>query len=52
LTVYLLVGLGLDVALIGKSGGESIVINDIKMPLDEAKSIYFGKFVEVIEQDI
>jgi len=45
-------GLGLDVALIGKSGGESIVINDIKMPLEEAKGIYFGKFVEAIEQDL
>ena len=37
---------------IGKTGGDSIKINGIIKPLDEAKDIYFNSFKKVIEQDL
>jgi phosphoribosylformylglycinamidine synthase len=44
--------LGLPISKIGQVGGDIIKINDIQMPLDRVKDIYFGRFTEVIEQDL
>ncbi len=37
---------------IGKTGGDEISINGIKKDLNEAMKIYFGRFQEIIEQDL
>jgi phosphoribosylformylglycinamidine synthase len=37
---------------IGKTGGNTILINGIKKDLKEAKNIYFNRFQEIIEQDL
>lgn len=37
---------------IGKTGGDEISINGIKKDLSEARKIYFGRFQEIIEQDL
>ncbi len=44
--------LGLSIAKVGQVGGDIVKINNIEMPLDKVKDIYFGKFTEVIEQDL
>ncbi len=44
--------LGLKIEAIGEIGGEEIKINTIEISLEKLKEIYFGKFSEVIEQDI
>ena len=44
--------LGLSISKIGQVGGDVIKINNIQMPLDRVKDIYFGRFTEVIEQDL
>ncbi len=44
--------LGLQVEQIGTVGGGIYRINDVTMPLEYLTSIYFGRFAEVIEQDI
>lgn len=38
--------------LVGIIGGENIKINDVSMTLNQLQKIYFGRFQEVIEQDI
>jgi len=45
-------GLGLSTDIIGKVGGDRFKINDIEMSLERLQTIYFGKFKEVVEQDI
>ena len=37
---------------IGKTGGDTILINGIKKDLKEARDIYFNRFQEIIEQDL
>lgn len=37
---------------IGKVKGDTIIINGVTKPLEEAKKIYFNRFKEVIEQDL
>ena len=44
--------LGLSTDLIGKVTGDVIKMNDIEMNVKKVQEIYFGKFKEVIEQDI
>jgi phosphoribosylformylglycinamidine synthase len=44
--------LGLAVSEIGTVGGEKIQVNGIGMDLEKLKSIYYGTFAEVIEQDL
>ncbi len=44
--------LGLQVEQIGTTGGDRYRLNDISMPMDRLKEIYFGRFKEVIEQDL
>jgi len=44
--------LGLQVTRIGTVGGDMFALNDIRMPMSRLKEIYFGRFKEVIEQDL
>jgi phosphoribosylformylglycinamidine synthase len=44
--------LGLQVEGIGQIGGDRVKVNSVEMPMDQLKKIYFGKFSEVIEQDL
>ena len=44
--------LGLKVEAIGVTGGNSLKIDDISMPLEELKDIYFGTFPKKIKADI
>ncbi len=44
--------LGLKVEAIGITGGDSLKIDDISMPLEELKDIYFGTFPKKIKADI
>ncbi len=44
--------LGLQVEQIGTIGGGVYRLNDVTMPMDELKKVYFGRFTEVIEQDL
>ncbi|ADV46559.1 phosphoribosylformylglycinamidine synthase subunit PurL [Nitratifractor salsuginis] len=44
--------LGLKVQPIGTVGGEELKVNDVVMPLDKLKEVYFGEFKKVIEQDL
>ena len=37
--------------VLGKTGGDKLVVNDIFKELDKLQNIYFNKFKEVIEQD-
>lgn len=44
--------IGLRVQKIGTVGGDSLVCNDISKKVDAIKERYFGRFAEVIEQDM
>jgi phosphoribosylformylglycinamidine synthase len=44
--------LGLSVEKIGEIGGDRVTINDVSLPLNRLKEIYFNHFAEVIEQDL
>ena len=44
--------LGLSTDIIGKVTGNIVKINDIEMSVEKLQEIYFGRFKEVIEQDI
>jgi len=45
-------GLGLSTDIIGKVGGDVVKVNDVEMNLEKLQAIYFGRFKEVVEQDI
>jgi len=44
--------LGLTIQKIGNIGGDEVSINNIKVSLNNLKDTYFGKFSEIIEQDL
>lgn len=44
--------LGLRIQPVGTVGGAEVKVNEVSMPLEELKKSYFGKFKEVIEQDL
>ena len=44
--------LNLPIVEIGKVGGNHMQLNGVGMDLEKLKDIYFGKFAEVIEQDL
>ncbi|MEA3491123.1 MAG: phosphoribosylformylglycinamidine synthase subunit PurL [Campylobacterota bacterium] len=46
------IDLGLRIEDIGQVGGDTVKVNAVEMPLEKLKKIYFGKFTQVIEQDI
>ncbi len=43
---------GLKCQNVGTVGGESVKINDVAINLEHLKDIYFGRFKQIIEQDI
>ncbi len=50
--VHMAVGLGLYVENIGNVGGDKVQVNDVELPLDTVKDIYFNTFARTIEQDL
>jgi phosphoribosylformylglycinamidine synthase len=44
--------LDLDVAVIGMVAGDEVKINEVSLPLERVKDIYFNTFAKTIEQDL
>jgi len=44
--------LGVPLAVIGEVGGESVIVNDVMLPMEKVKDIYFNTFTRIIEQDL
>jgi phosphoribosylformylglycinamidine synthase len=44
--------LGLKTDIIGKVGGDTVKVNDVQLPLNKVKDIYFNTFARTIEQDL
>ncbi|MEY3090425.1 MAG: hypothetical protein RL113_741 [Pseudomonadota bacterium] len=44
--------LGLAVQKIGTVGGESVKVNEVALPLEKVKDVYFNTFARTIEQDL
>ncbi len=44
--------LGLKVTNLGEVGGDTVKINDVELPLEKVKEIYFNTFARTIEQDL
>ena len=44
--------LGLKADIIGKVGGNVVKVNEVEMPLEKVKDIYFNTFARTIEQDL
>jgi phosphoribosylformylglycinamidine synthase len=44
--------LGISVDIIGKVGGDKVKVNDVELPLEKVKDIYFNTFARTIEQDL
>jgi len=42
----------LEISVIGAVGGDTVQINDVKLPLEKVKDIYFNTFARTIEQDL
>jgi phosphoribosylformylglycinamidine synthase len=50
--VHLAVSRGLHIVNIGSVGGDKVMVNDVELPLETVKDIYFNTFAKTIEQDI
>jgi len=44
--------LGLEVNVIGTVGGDKVTVNNVALPLEKVKDIYFNTFAKTIEQDL
>jgi phosphoribosylformylglycinamidine synthase len=44
--------LGLHASVIGTIGGDRVVVNDVALPLEKVKDVYFNTFSRTIEQDL
>ncbi|RRS31423.1 MAG: phosphoribosylformylglycinamidine synthase [Epsilonproteobacteria bacterium (ex Lamellibrachia satsuma)] len=44
--------LGISVSMIGQVGGDKVKVNNVELPLEEVKDIYFNTFTRTIEQDL
>ena len=44
--------LGLEIRVIGAVGGDMVSINDVALPLEKVKDLYFNTFAKTIEQDL
>jgi phosphoribosylformylglycinamidine synthase len=44
--------LGISADIIGKVGGDKVKVNDVELPLEKVKDIYFNTFARTIEQDL
>ena len=45
-------GLELRAEVIGKVGGDEVKVNDVALPLEKVKDVYFNTFKRTIEQDL
>ncbi|OQX49630.1 MAG: hypothetical protein B5M46_04595 [Epsilonproteobacteria bacterium 4484_20] len=45
-------GLGLRAEVIGKIGGDRVKVNNVELPLEKVKDVYFNTFRRTIEQDL
>ena len=50
--VHMAASLGIFVTNIGSVGGDKVKINDVELPLEVVKDVYFNTFEKTIEQDI
>jgi len=50
--VKMAASLGVKVTNLGAVGGNTVKINDVELPLETVKDIYFNTFAKTIEQDI
>ncbi|RLA69004.1 MAG: phosphoribosylformylglycinamidine synthase subunit PurL [Epsilonproteobacteria bacterium] len=50
--VHMAASLGVFVTNIGIVGGDKVKVNDVELPLDTVKDIYFNTFARTIEQDL
>ena len=44
--------LGLEVNVIGTVGGDVVKVNEVELPLEKVKDVYFNTFARTIEQDL
>jgi len=44
--------LGVEVTTLGTIGGDKLKLNDIEMPLDKLREVYYTTFAKTIEQDL
>jgi phosphoribosylformylglycinamidine synthase len=44
--------LGLHASVIGTIGGDHVVVNEVALPLEKVKDVYFNTFSRTIEQDL
>ena len=44
--------LGLTTQAVGRVGGALVKVNDVELPLEKVKEIYFTMFARTIEQDL
>ncbi len=44
--------LGLEISVIGAVGGDMVKINEVALPLEKVKDVYFNTFARTIEQDL
>ena len=45
-------GLGIKFEVIGTIGGSTVKVNDVELPLEKVKEVYFTTFAKTIEQDL
>ncbi|DAB40769.1 MAG TPA: phosphoribosylformylglycinamidine synthase II [Sulfurovum sp. UBA12169] len=45
-------GLGIKFEVIGTIGGSTVRVNDVELPLEKVKEVYFTTFAKTIEQDL
>jgi len=50
--VRMAIDLGVQVTNLGQVGGETVKVNDVELPLEKVKEIYFTTFARTIEQDL
>ncbi|MEA2047673.1 MAG: phosphoribosylformylglycinamidine synthase subunit PurL [Campylobacterota bacterium] len=50
--VRMAASLGIFVTNIGSVGGDTVKVNDVELPLEQVKELYFDTFEKTIEQDI
>ncbi len=44
--------LGIASAVLGEVGGDEVIVNDVLLPMEKVKDIYFNTFARIIEQDL
>jgi phosphoribosylformylglycinamidine synthase len=44
--------LGLSAVTVGQVGGDKVKVNNVELPMEKVKDIYFNTFARIIEQDL